>query len=218
MPNVYHGPTRRADCDVDLHEWLIPREEQQFRRPAQLRRTAAIGSTSGRRLCSRRPDRGSDRREPLEVHRRELLELGRERVGDGIGRDSEHADPERGVEGAAVASGLLGTRAGAVTGARFCIRIRIRTGLSFERAGDQRLDPPRNRTVLTRGGTLNLGVDLGRHAERDPLVIVGRHVGGASSSDRGPKQSTKAHIYPLCIPLVFIEYLWEPLGSIVGCR
>jgi hypothetical protein len=25
---------RRADCDVDLHAWLLPKEEQQFRRPA----------------------------------------------------------------------------------------------------------------------------------------------------------------------------------------
>jgi hypothetical protein len=28
---------RRADCDVDLHAWLIPREEEQFRRPTQFR-------------------------------------------------------------------------------------------------------------------------------------------------------------------------------------
>jgi hypothetical protein len=31
---------RRADCDADLHAWLIPKEEQQFRRSAQLRRQA----------------------------------------------------------------------------------------------------------------------------------------------------------------------------------
>ena len=53
--------------------------------PSRLR--CADAEHGGRTSAIPHPVRRRDRREPLEVHRRELIELGRERVGDRVGGD-----------------------------------------------------------------------------------------------------------------------------------